>query len=169
MSKVRCNVPYLAGKAEIHVAPKRNKPTREEVSATRKKKERLGSTVVKHYRELLLEKRRELLNNVNLIEGEALKKSRIEASGDLSSVPIHMADLATDTYEQEFSLGLMDGERKLLREIDEALDRIEKGIFGICLGTGKIISRPRLDAQPWARYCVEYAQKLEKSSARYNR
>jgi RNA polymerase-binding protein DksA len=102
---------------------------------------------------------------VNEFEDETLKKSRLDASGDLSSMPIHMADLATDNYEQEFSLGLMDSEVRLLREIDDALARIEDDTYGICEGTGKQISRTRLEAQPWARYCVEYARIAERSRA----
>lgn len=104
----------------------------------------------------------EILRNVTEIEDEALKKSRLDATGDLSSMPIHMADLGTDNYEQEFALGLMDGERKLLREIDYALERINNGTYGICVGTGQPIPKARLEAQPWARYCVEFARKLEK-------
>jgi len=115
----------------------------------------------KHFKEMLLEKRREILRNVTEFEDEALRKSRMDATGDLSSMPIHMADLGTDNYEQEFALGLMDSERKLLREIDNALGRIEKKTYGICEGTSKPISRARLEAQPWARYCVEYARMLE--------
>lgn len=114
---------------------------------------------------MLLEKRREILKNVNEIEDEALKKSHLDATGDLSSMPIHMADLGTDNYEQEFALGLMDSERKLLREIEDALERIEQGIYGICEGTGKPIPKARLEAQPWARYCVEYARLLEQGPA----
>lgn len=109
----------------------------------------------------LLEKRREILRNVTEFEDEALKKSRLDASGDLSSMPIHMADLGTDNYEQEFALNLMGSERKLLNEIDDALQRIEKGTYGVCEGTGKPICKARLKAQPWARYSVEYARKLE--------
>jgi len=95
------------------------------------------------------------------MEDETLKKSRLDATGDLSSMPIHMADIGTDNYEQEFALGLMDSERKLLHEIDDALQRIEQGTYGICEGTGKPIPKARLKAQPWARYCVEYARILE--------
>lgn len=76
-------------------------------------------------------------------------------------MPIHMADIGTDTYEQEFSLGLMDSERKMVREILDALKRIEQGTYGICEGTGKPIPKGRLEANPWARYCVEYASLLE--------
>ncbi|MFC1634358.1 TraR/DksA family transcriptional regulator, partial [Planctomycetota bacterium] len=142
-------------------APKRKKITRKEVSATRKKKRGLMAADFKQFRQILLEKRREILRNVNEFEDEALKKSRLDATGDLSSMPIHMADLGTDNYEQEFALGLMNSERKLLREIDEALGRIEKKTYGLCEGTGKPIPKARLKAQPWARYCVEYARMVE--------
>ena len=110
---------------------------------------------------MLLTKRREIVGDVNEIHGEALKKSRLDASGDLSSMPIHMADLGTDNYEQEFALGLMDSERKMLHEIDDALRRIVDGTYGICEGTNKTIKKARLEAKPWARYCVEYARMIE--------
>lgn len=123
-----------------------------------------GSLTIKDlddFRELLLSKRRELLKNVTDIRDRALKKNRLDASGDLSMMPVHMADLGTDNYEQEFALDLMDSERKLLFEIDEALSRIEDKTYGICLGTEMPISMARLKAQPWTRYCIEYARKLE--------
>jgi len=143
------------------VAQKRKKASREKVSSTRTKKRSLTSADTEHFKQILLEKRKEILRNVNEFEDEALKKSRLDASGDLSSMPIHMADIGTDNYEQEFALGLMDSERKLLKEIDEALERIEQQTYGICEGTGKLIPKARLEAQPWARYCVEYARMLE--------
>jgi len=114
------------------------------------------------FKGLLLAKRNELLGNVNSMESEALRRE----SSDLSRLPIHMADLGTDNYDQEFTLGLMDSERKLLREIDEALERIENGTYGICVGSGKKIPKSRLEAIPWARYCVDYARLLEKGLTR---
>lgn len=143
------------------MAQKRKKASREKVSSTRTKKRSLTSADTEHFKQMLLKKRREILRNVNEFEDEALKKSRLDASGDLSSMPIHMADIGTDNYEQEFALGLMDSERKLLKEIDEALERIEQQTYGICEGTGKPIPKVRLEAQPWTSYCVEYARKLE--------
>jgi DnaK suppressor protein len=148
-------------KVTQQVAQKRKKASRVKVSSTRTKKRSLSSADTEHFKQLLLEKRKEILRNVNEFEDEALKKSRLDATGDLSSMPIHMADLGTDNYEQEFALGLMDSERKLLREIDNSLGRIEEGTYGICEGTGKPIPKARLEAQPWARYCVEYARMLE--------
>lgn len=108
------------------------------------------------FRELLLAKRVELVGDVSTLQDEALSKNRQEAAGDLSNMPIHMADLGTDHYEQEFTLGLIESERALLREIDEALERIGKGTYGICQATGKPIGKARLRARPWAKYCYEY-------------
>jgi DnaK suppressor protein len=148
------------------VQRRKKKISKDKTSSVGARKNRLSATNIEHFKQLLLEKRREILNNVNEIEGEALKKSRLDATGDLSCMPIHMADLGTDNYEQEFVLGLMDSERKLLREIDDALQRMEEGTYGICEGTGKPIPKARLEAQPWARYCVEYARMLEQGIVR---
>jgi len=143
------------------VAQKRKKAAKKRTSSTRAKKSRLTASDIERFKKMLLEKRQDIFSDVNEMEGEALKKSRSDATGDLSSMPIHMADIGTDNYEQEFALELMDGERKLLREIDDALGRIEQGTYGICEGKGTPIAKARLEANPWARYCVEYARMLE--------
>ena len=143
------------------MAQKRKKPTRKKTNAARVKKNLLTAADTKRFKKMLLEKRQEIVSNVNEMADETLKKSRMDASGDLSSMPIHMADIGTDNYEQEFALGLMDSERKLLTEIDLALQRIEQGTYGICEATGNPIAKARLEAQPWARYCVEYARMRE--------
>ncbi len=148
------------------MAKNRKKTTKKKTRSPRTKKSRLSAANIEHFKQLLLQKRREIISNVNEMEDETLKKSRLDASGDLSSMPIHMADIGTDNYEQEFALGLMDSERKLLRETDDALQRIEQGTYGICEGTGKQIPKARLEAQPWARYCIEYARMLEQGLVR---
>jgi DnaK suppressor protein len=122
----------------------------------------LTAEEIEHYKSLLLDKRREIMNSVSEMEDETLKKSRMDSSGDLSSMPIHMADLGSDNFEQEFALELVDSERKLLTEIDDALTRIEEGTYGICQGLNTQIPRSRLEAQPWASYSREYAEMLEK-------
>ncbi|UCD50192.1 MAG: TraR/DksA C4-type zinc finger protein [Phycisphaerales bacterium] len=123
--------------------------------------EHLTDADVARLQEMLLEKREAILANLGEIEGEALNRSRAEASGDLSYVPIHMADVGTDSYNQDVALSLANGERDLLREVDAALNRIEEGTYGFCEGTGIPIPKTRLEVMPWARYCVEYARKLE--------
>jgi len=143
------------------VAEKRKKTSKRNGEREKIPKARLSVKQLAAFKTILLQRRREILQNVNEIEGETLRKSRLDASGDLSSMPIHMADLGTDNFQQEFSLGLMDSERRIIVEIDEALNRIETGTYGICEGTGKPISKARLEAQPWARYSVEYARMIE--------
>lgn len=128
-------------------------------------KAHLTAAEIEHFRLLLVEKLHELLGDVDWIEQEALRSSRTE-KGDLSNMPIHMADIGTDNYEQEFSLGLMDSERKLVREIFDAIKRIDRGTYGICEGTDQPIPKARLEASPWARYCVEYASLIEQGKAR---
>jgi len=127
----------------------------------KRKKSSLTAAEIKYFKQILLVKRAEIIGDVNSIESEALKKSRLDASGDLSSMPIHMADIGTDNFEQEFALGLMDSERKLLVEINDALIRLNDGFYGICEGTGKPIPKVRLQAKPWARYCRKYAIMVE--------
>lgn len=146
------------------VAQERKRMFRKKVSPPRPKEVLLTDADIEHFKQMLLEKRAEILASVDEMNDEALKKSRLDASGDLSSMPIHMADIGTDTYDQEFTLGLMDSERELLKEIDDALRRVERGTYGICEGTGRQIQKARLEAQPWARYCIEHARKLELDS-----
>jgi len=119
---------------------------------------------ISKFKTLLLAKRNEILGNVLSMEDESLRRQR----SDLSNMPTHMADAGSGNYEIENTLGLMDSERKLLREIDEALDRIEEGTYGTCEGSGKPIPKARLEAIPWAKYCVEYASMLEKGLIRNN-
>jgi DnaK suppressor protein len=73
-----------------------------------------------------------------------------------------MADIGTDTYDQDFMLGLAESERRRLREIDWALARIADRTYGVCQMTGKQIPKARLNAKPWARYTIEAAREIER-------
>ena len=106
------------------------------------------------FKELLLFKRNLLSGNVSSLELRALKRSRQQSSGDLSNMPIHMADIGSDNFEQEFTLGLIENEEEMLRAIDEALERIDDGTFGLCQSCGKPIRKTRLKAIPHARLCI---------------
>ncbi len=118
----------------------------------------LTAAEIREFKALLLEKLEEILDNVVFMEEETLRKPKT----DLSNMPIHMADMGTDSYEMENILGLMDSERKLLAEIEDALARIENGTYGICEGNNEPIPKARLEAIPWARYCVTCAGMFEK-------
>jgi DnaK suppressor protein len=125
----------------------------------RKNQAGLNARELERFRDLLLAKRREILGDMSSMEREALRSS---GGSNLSTLPIHMADMGTDNYEQEFTLGLVETERKLLREINNALAKIQNGSYGLCEGTNQPINKARLEVQPWARYGIEYAKRMER-------
>ena len=117
-------------------------------------KTRLSDTELKEFERLLLAKRAELVGDVEHLTYEALGSDHTSGS---STIPLHMADMGSDNWEQEFTLGLIDNERALVREIDDALDRVVDKTYGVCIATHLPISKSRLRAKPWAKYCVEFA------------
>ncbi|HHT9134750.1 MAG: hypothetical protein A3C38_01545 [Planctomycetes bacterium RIFCSPHIGHO2_02_FULL_50_42] len=113
------------------------------------------------FKKILLYAREKMAGNVNSMEGEALKKSRQDAAGDLSNVPFHMADLGTDNYERDLMIHLIQNGEEELRSIDAALERLENNTFGICEVCDKKIPKPRLMALPFARLCLDCQKKEE--------
>jgi len=144
---------------------KKSKSTSAEAAAApseqqiREIKTKLGKKELDEYRALLHAKRRQLVGMLSGMEDEALRSS----GGNLSNMPVHMADMGSDVYEQDFTLGMAETERAIITEIDAALQRIEDKTFGVCQMTGKPISKARLDAKPWAKYTIE-AERIAESS-----
>ncbi|MBI1303192.1 MAG: hypothetical protein GC172_05335 [Phycisphaera sp.] len=130
-------------------------PTEQQIASIKTK---LGKKELEEYRNLLLAKRRQLVGMLSGMEDEALRSS----GGNLSNMPVHMADMGSDVYEQDFTLGMAETERAILGEIDAALQRIEDKTFGICQMTGKPITKARLDAKPWAKFTIE-AERIAES------
>ena len=97
---------------------------------------------------------------------KSLGKNLQESSGDLSNMPTHPADIGSDNFEHEFTLGLMESERQLLHEIEDAVERIDNNTYGICAGTGEPIPLARLKARPWCKYGIEYKKMIEQGLAR---
>ena len=121
-------------------------------------KARLPRKELDRYREILLAKRNELVGDVANMEDEALRQN----SGALSNLPQHMGEEGSDACDQSLSLDLAQVDRNLIKEIEEALKRIDDGSFGVCLRTGKRISADRLAEVPWAKYSIEAAREMEK-------
>jgi RNA polymerase-binding transcription factor DksA len=115
------------------------------------------------YKQQLLGLRDQLNGDVSHLTDEALHKAG-EGGGNLSNMPIHMADLGTDNFEQENTLSLLQNEEQRLVEIRDALDRIGQGKFGLCEECQIPIPKARLKELPYTRYCVACARKLEKGS-----
>ncbi len=118
---------------------------------------------LKVYKQLLLALRARLRGDVSAMADAALKKTRSEANGDLSSMPMHMADIGSDNFEQEFTLSLMETEEDTLSAIETALEKIEDGSYGLCEECEGVISKARLQAIPYTPLCIKCAQKLEGS------
>ena len=105
--------------------------------------------------------RARLRGDVATMADAALRKTRSESSGDLSSMPIHMADIGSDAYEQEFTLSLMATEEGTLDLVQQALGRIRARTYGTCEECGGVIAKKRLEAIPFAPLCIRCAEKLE--------
>lgn len=110
------------------------------------------------FREILLRKRAELVGDVKTMESEALKGS----AGSLSHLPQHMAEQGTDNFEQSITLDLAAADRTLIREIDDAIKRIDNNTFGVCEFTHKPINKERLEELPWTRFSIEGARERER-------
>lgn len=117
------------------------------------------------YRQRLLEMGGRLKGEVSSLRDAALRRTGGEASGNLSSVPLHLADLASDSFQQEVAVGLLQNEQQILGAISEALDRLDAGTYGTCDRCGKKIPAERLDAIPYARRCVSCEQQVEQEMA----
>jgi DnaK suppressor protein len=114
------------------------------------------------FKKIILKRKEEMLDEIKHISDDTLKKSPKEASGDMSGYSFHMADVATDTYDREFSLGLASSEREALYELDDALKKIDDGTYGLCESCKGTITKTRLRVVPYARLCLKCQEKKEK-------
>ncbi len=114
------------------------------------------------FKKLLLDLRDHLIDGVNFLASDNLKRSNKEASGELSGYSLHMADAGTDNFDREFALSLVSNEQEGLYEIEEALKRLEAGTYGVCEMCEKLIMKERLEAVPFARRCIQCQSAFEK-------
>ena len=128
-------------------------------------KTKLSKDELKQFKAQLLALREQLTRQVGHMEREALTGQDQEVSVD------HMADHGSDTFDQDFTLGLIENEEQTIREIDIAIERIAEGTYGVCepciedpkrAKSGPHIPKARLEAIPYTRYCVEHARVAER-------
>lgn len=112
------------------------------------------------YKKVLLVLRARLRGDVSTLANAALS-SGASSTGELSNLPSHLADMGSDTFEQDNTLRLMDNEEEVLEQIDNALERIKAGVYGSCEECEGRIPKMRLNAIPYTSYCVKCASKLE--------
>ncbi|MDD5772222.1 MAG: TraR/DksA C4-type zinc finger protein [bacterium] len=104
----------------------------------------------------------EIRKNLRKTE-ENIKKSPRDDAGDLSAYSIHLADQGTDTNETEKLLLFREKTEKYFYKLEESLNKIKSGTFGICAGCGKPISKERLKAVLCASYCLKCKQERQNS------
>lgn len=150
----------MSRKVKVKKAGRRNPGSAKKIVKSGKnkfsKKDLLG------FKKIILRIKDEMLDGIQHVSDDTLKKTQKDASGDISGYTYHMADVATDNYDREFSLGIASNERRLLYELDDATKKIEDGIFGVCEDCKLLIAKTRLRAVPYARLCVKCQVKREK-------
>jgi RNA polymerase-binding protein DksA len=124
-------------------------------------KGKIDKKKVAKFQAILVEMKEKIVNDIKQISDQASPSERSDA-GDVSGHVMHLADVATDMYDREFSLGLASNNRELLEKIEKSLKRIEAGQFGLCEECGCEISAARLQALPYVANCLKCQEKLEK-------
>jgi len=117
---------------------------------------------LEYFKELILRKKKELDEELGYLESAAMKATSKDQSGDLSSYSFHMADQGTDTLDREMAFSFASREGRYLHHLNEALERIEDGTYGVCRTCGGEISKTRLEAVPNATQCIKCKSKEEK-------
>jgi len=116
---------------------------------------------IQRFRRRLIALKKRVGGDLSALEEEALRPVGGESAGNLSDVPVHPADLGTENFDEELDLALVENQEQLLADINDALARIERGRYGRCENCHRKISKERLEAVPYARYCLRCAKRLE--------
>jgi len=120
-------------------------------------------TDAQHFRDLLLEKRRSVVDALDYLHNEN-PGSLEDETGELvsGSADQHLADTATETVGREIDYTLEEHDERMLAAIDAALGRLDAGTFGTCVNCGAQIAPERLEAMPWATLCIDCKRREER-------
>lgn len=121
---------------------------------------------LEHFKELLLQIRAKIAGDLKHLENDSLNTNQRDSSGDLSGYSFHMADMATDNFDREFTLSLAANEQEGLNMIDVALRKIEEETYGMCEECQKAIPKKRLTAVPYAPLCIKCQEIQEQETRR---
>lgn len=116
---------------------------------------------LKPYKELLLALRQRLRGDVHAMADAALARVGGSGGGSASAVPSHIADMGSDTFELDNTLALISNEGEALIQIEQALERMEDGIFGTCVECNGRIPKLRLNVIPYAAHCLKCATEVQ--------
>lgn len=123
---------------------------------------KMTKTDVNAFKEMLLALRARLRGDVSTLADAALSNNQGSGGGN-SGVSNHMADIGSDTYEQDNTILLMNNEGETLNQIEAALERIEEGVYGSCVECECRIPKMRLKVMPYTPFCVKCASERESS------
>jgi DnaK suppressor protein len=126
----------------------------------------LNKKDLEKFKKILLEIRTKISGDLQHLEEDSLNTNQRESAGDLSGYSFHMADMATDNFDREFTLGLASNEQQILNMVDNALRRIEDGTYGVCETCNKSIPTKRLTVMPHAPLCIKCQEEEEKKKRR---
>jgi DnaK suppressor protein len=142
----------------------KEKPKPKAAPAEDANRTRMNKTELKYFENLLNEKKETLIQELGYLEDNTMRLSSKEGAGDLSSHAYHLADHATETQDREQAFHMASREGKYLFYIEEALDRVRNGTYGVCKKCGKLIPKARLEAVPTAKMCIQCKSAQEQAS-----
>jgi DnaK suppressor protein len=125
------------------------------------KQAHLTKKQLQHFKDKLAVERQRVMEEMGDIQQGNLKQSIADQSGENSRYTYHLGDVASLAYGREFSMSLAERQQKYLEQIDEAIQRISDGTYGICKVTGEAIPVERLEEVPIAKYSVKGKEVLE--------
>jgi len=115
------------------------------------------------YRNELEEIAKRVRSDANSVADATLGPSGGQTAGELSNAPMHLGDRGTEEYLTEMNTAIIENEQYLVGEARAALEGLDAGTFGQCENCGRPIAKERIDAMPYARYCVDCAAALDEA------
>lgn len=112
------------------------------------------------FKKILLKSKENIVHDIKNMAAVNSANNK-DNGGDVSSHSMHIADVATDMYDREFSLGLASNDRELLNRIEAALARIANNTYGLCAVCKKAVAAARLKAIPYVETCLKCQEQLE--------
>lgn len=115
----------------------------------------MDKTQLEYFKKKLLDQGRDIEGTINSMKGHGIGEQERDEPDELSNYDNHPADLGTDLFQSEMNNALKVHEEHLLKEIHDALGRIEDGSYGKCKFCGEEISNERLEVLPYTRLCID--------------
>lgn len=119
----------------------------------------MAKTFKQQYLKLLVREKERIFKTLGNLQDDVVREAKTESGG----VPTHIADLGTDAFEKNLEIDLSSSEGRILQLINEAIDKLETGKFGVCESCRKRIPPSRLKALPYAKFCIDCQREKERN------